>query len=70
MKIVGIVAHLCHFPLPKPFYPSWTPGYPQGRNSAFILTDSDPGRGPRDNRVGAEVGHPFSEEGAVQWEAS
>jgi D-galactarolactone cycloisomerase len=37
MKIVGVVAHLCHFPLPTPFYPSWIPGYPQGRNSALIV---------------------------------
>ena len=59
MKIVGIVAHLCHFLLPKPFYPSWIPGYPKGRNSALILTDSDPWWGPTDDRVGAEVGHPY-----------
>jgi len=37
MKITGLKAYLCHYPIPTVFYPSWIPGYPQGRNSALIV---------------------------------
>jgi L-alanine-DL-glutamate epimerase-like enolase superfamily enzyme len=37
MKIVEIEAWLCHHELPAPFFPTWIPGYPQGRNSCLIL---------------------------------
>ena len=37
MKITGLKAFLCHYPLPEAFYPSWIPGYPQTRNSALVV---------------------------------
>lgn len=37
MKITGIDAYLCHYPLPATFQPSWIPGYPQSRNSCVIV---------------------------------
>ena len=37
MKIAEVEAHLCHYPLPDTFHPTWIPGYPQTRNSCLIL---------------------------------
>jgi len=37
MKIVEVESWLCHYELPSPFFPTWIPGYPQGRNSCLIL---------------------------------
>jgi len=36
VKIVEVKAHICHFPLPTPFYPTWMPGLPQYANSCVI----------------------------------
>ena len=36
MRISGIRVHLCHFPLPAPFRPSWIPGFPMSMNSCAI----------------------------------
>lgn len=36
MKIERIDAWVCHFPLPRPFAPSWVPGVPSPHNSATI----------------------------------
>lgn len=37
MKITGVRVHLCHFPLPEPFSPSWRPGFPQTTNGVAIF---------------------------------
>jgi len=37
MKITDVEAHLCHIPLPAPFYPSWIPGLPQMNNSFLLV---------------------------------
>ena len=37
MKITGIRVHLCHFPLPEPFSPSWLPGFPLSTNGCAII---------------------------------
>jgi len=36
MKITGVRVHLCHFPLPEMFSPSWLPGFPQMTNGCAI----------------------------------
>lgn len=36
MKITGLRVHLCHFPLPETFSPSWLPGFPQMTNGCAI----------------------------------
>jgi len=36
MKITGIRAHLCHFPLPAMFSPSWLAGFPAMSNGCVI----------------------------------
>ena len=36
MKITGIRAHLCHFPLPAMFSPSWLAGFPAMSNGCAI----------------------------------
>lgn len=36
MKITGIRLHLCHFPLPATFSPSWLPGFPMSTNGCAI----------------------------------
>jgi D-galactarolactone cycloisomerase len=37
MKITGLRVHLCHFPLPSPFAPSWLAGFPQATNGCAIF---------------------------------
>ncbi len=36
MKIESIEAWVCHFPLPRPFSPSWVPGAPSEANSCVV----------------------------------
>src|SRR5438132_5901241 len=36
MRITGIRVHLCHFPLPATFSPSWLAGFPQASNGCAI----------------------------------
>jgi len=36
VKITGIRVHLCHFPLPAPFQPSWLAGFPSTTNGCAI----------------------------------
>src|ERR687887_1276602 len=36
MKITGLRVHMCHFPLPAPFAPSWLAGFPQTTNGCAI----------------------------------
>ena len=36
MKITGLHVHMCHFPLPAPFAPSWLAGFPQTTNGCAI----------------------------------
>lgn len=37
MKITGVRVHLCHFPLPEMFQPSWFPGFPMMTNGCAIF---------------------------------
>jgi len=37
MKITGVRVHLCHFPLPETFSPSWLPGFPMATNGCAIV---------------------------------
>jgi D-galactarolactone cycloisomerase len=37
VKITGIRVHLCHFPLPETFSPSWLPGFPLSTNGCAIV---------------------------------
>lgn len=37
MKITGIRVHLCHFPLPEMFQPTWLPGLPLTTNGCAIF---------------------------------
>ena len=37
MKITGVRVHLCHFPLPEQFSPSWLPGFPLMTNGCAIF---------------------------------
>jgi D-galactarolactone cycloisomerase len=37
VKITGIRVHLCHFPLPEQFSPSWLPGFPLSTNGCAIV---------------------------------
>ncbi|HEX2032432.1 MAG TPA: mandelate racemase/muconate lactonizing enzyme family protein [Actinomycetota bacterium] len=37
MKITSVRVHLCHFPLPETFSPSWLPGFPQMTNGCAIF---------------------------------
>lgn len=37
MKITGLRVHLCHFPLPEQYSPSWLPGFPLATNGCAIF---------------------------------